>query len=100
MLHGNAGAELFKTLEVKIDGPGANRAPTRKRDPGMAESRHKRTQNQHGGAHLLYELVRRGRIGDLPRLKGQLISLALALERRIRTHLIEQRAHGEDIAHP
>src|SRR5690606_29954337 len=54
------GAHGLEALEVLVDGPSADRAAARQRDRGLAVAGDERPEHEHGGSHLLDEVVRRG----------------------------------------
>ena len=53
------GAHRFQPLGMQIDGPGADGASARKRDPGASETRQQGAQHQYRGAHGAHHIVGR-----------------------------------------
>ena len=84
----------LEALQVLIDRPCTDRAAARQRHDRLAASRDERTEHENGRAHLLHELVRRGRI-DLAR--GEHPD-ATCLERRLGPQLSEEPGHGVNVS--
>ena len=55
----NLRAHLLERLQVQIDGPRADGAPSRKRDARVAQPAHQRPQRQNRRAHGAHQFVRR-----------------------------------------
>ena len=58
------GAQLLQPLQMQVDRAGADRAAAGQRHPRLPHPRQQRAQNQHRGAHLAHDVVRRLGIGD------------------------------------
>ena len=58
------GAQTFQTLDVQVDGAGADGASAGQRDAGAATARYQRSQDERGGAHGLDQFIRRFGSGE------------------------------------
>ncbi len=96
IFRGDGGAELFKTLDMKIDGTRADGAAARKRNAGLARPCQQWTQYEHGSAHGLHQFV-----GRFMRSNGGCFQAgrASALEFHFGAQFLQKAASGENVIH-
>ena len=96
VLDHDAGAHLLESREVKVDGPGPDRAAAGKGDPGSALPGHEGAEDQHGGAHGLHEIVGSLHGGQSARLDLQ---GSPHPERDVGAEGAQHPPHGADVPH-
>jgi len=92
-------AQTLQSLDVEIDGAGANGASSGQRDAGVSTPRYERSQNERGGSHGLDQFIRRFGSGECARANRCPMMGASIAEFDFRTHGGKQLARGLDIAH-
>ena len=91
----NARAQLFQAENVQVDGPRADGAAARQRHTSPSRARHQRAQHQAGGAHGLYQLIRRFRRDDLRCLQAH----HAVFDIHAGADVHQQPLHGAYVAH-
>ena len=93
-------AELFQSLEMKIDGAGADGAAAGDGDARESHAGHQRAEDERGGAHGLDQLVAGFRIGaETGGADGGAVLGASVAEFDFGAHGGQQAAFGFDVAH-
>ena len=57
MLEDDLGAERLESLQMKVDGTGADGASSRQRNPGLAEPRQERPEYEHRSPHRFDQVI-------------------------------------------
>ncbi len=91
-------AETFESLDVQVDGAGANGAAAGKRDAGVSAAGDERAEDQRGGAHGLDEFVGGFRGVELGAVDGGAVLGASVAEFDLGAHRGEKVARGLDVA--
>ena len=92
-------AQTLQSLDVEIDGAGANGASPGQGNTGAATTGNQRPQHERGGAHGLDQFIRRFGSGECARANRCPMMGASIAEFDFRTHGGKQLARGLDIAH-
>jgi hypothetical protein len=92
------GAQLFKPMQVQIDGPRADGAAAGQRNLGMTVAREHRPQHQNRGAHLAHDVVMGGVVGDATCIQRQHPALRQACD--LAAQRSQKFGHGGDIGQP
>ena len=92
-------AQQFQSLDVQIDGAGADGTAARKRDTGPAAPRHQRPQDQRRRAHLLDQFVGGFGSGQIAGANRGAMLRPSVTQFDFGAHGGQQFAGGLDVAH-